>query len=156
MAKAKQQNPFGQNPFGDAFKAFGDFKTPNFNTDAFDFNSFVSAQRKNLEAASAANQALLAGAQELARRQAEILQGNVQSVLHLVKEVIAAGGNPEVSAQEQSKFARDLVESGLNDARELAEIASKSGNDAYKVINERIAAFMSEIADTSNTKKDSK
>lgn len=153
MAQAKQQQPFG-----DAFKAFGDFKFPNINNDTFDINSLVTAQRKNLEALSQANQALLAGAQEVARRQAQIVQDNVQAVLHLVKEVIASGGNPEVSTQEQTKFAREFVESGLNDARELAEIASKSGNDAYKVLNERIAQFMSEIADTASsvTKKDHK
>lgn len=129
-------------PFADAFKAFGEFRVPSF-----DFNGFFNAQRNNLEAISAANQVVTEGLQAVARRQAEIAQANTQKALQLVKDVITNGNNPEANAAKQAEFARNLIESSLSNARELAEIASKSSIQAFDVVNKRVAEGLSEIAE---------
>lgn len=137
MAKAKQ----AANPFADAFKSFGEFKP------TVDFNSFLSAQKRNAEAFAEAGQVLAEGFQAVARRQAEIAQAYAKNSLQLTKELFSSAGNPEANTAKQAEFAKEAVETGLSNARELVELASKSGIEAFDLINRRIAESISEAAD---------
>lgn len=137
MAKAKQ----AANPFADAFKSLGDFKP------TADFNTFFAAQKRNAEAFAAASQILAAGFQAVARRQAEIAQANAKNSLQLAKELFSSAGNPEASTAKQAEFAKEAVEASLSNTRELVELASKSGIEAFDLINKRIAESISEATD---------
>lgn len=143
MAKTQQN----ANPFADAFKSLGDFK-PNF-----DFNAFLSTQKKNAEAFAAAGQVLTAGFQAVARRQAEIAQATAKNSLQLTKELFASAANPEASTAKQTEFAKEVVESGLSNTRELVELASKSSIEAFDLINKRVAESISEFSDAADAKK---
>ena len=91
--------------YNEAFKVFGDFKTP-----AFDFNSLFEVHRRNFEALTAANQVVSEGVQAIARRQAEAFRTNVDSALSASKE-FTASGTPEVNVEKQAALTSSLSQS---------------------------------------------
>lgn len=134
------------NAFTDAFKGFSEFKLPNV-----DFNSFFSLSRRNIEAFTAANQAMSEGVQAVVRRQAEITQRSVEDALALVREVYSSK-SPEASASKQAQFVQKSLEEAVSNARELIELASKSGAEASEVLSKRFNQAISEITEiTSKT-----
>lgn len=126
------------NPFADMFK------------NNFDFNQVFSTQRRNVEAVTAANQAVLEGAQAISRRQAEVFRANVENVMKVSKEVMTSAGTPEVSVSRQSDLARALFENTLSNLREVTETATKSGFEAFDVLNKRVAESLEEIGEASS------
>lgn len=125
--------------YNEAFKIFGDFKTP-----AFDFNSLFEVQRRNIEALTAANQVVAEGAQAIARRQAEVLRTNVDEVLNASK-TMASGGAPEINVEKQATLSKALFEKSLSNAREVSEMVSKSSFEAFDLLNKRAAESFDEI-----------
>ena len=143
-----------QNPFADAMKFWSDFKAPQMpSMPAFDVNSVVSFNRRNAEAASAASQALAESAQAIARRQAELARAHVEKVLKTTKDMLT-GGSPEVNTSKQVELAKTFFENSLSNLREVSELATKSGFEAFDVINRRAAEGLDEI--TSVASKPSK
>lgn len=124
------------NPFAELFK------------NSFDFNQVFSTQRRNIEAVSAANQAVVEGAQAISRRQAEVFRANVENVLKVSKEMMTTAGTPEVSVSRQADLARALFENTLSNLREVTETVTKSGFEAFDVLNKRVAESLEEIGHT--------
>src|SRR5262245_13823985 len=89
-----------------------------------DFNQLFSTQRRNIEALSAANQAVVEGAQAVSRRQAEVMRDNVESALKASKDMMT-GGSPETSMNKQADFARSFFENSLANLREMGEMITK-------------------------------
>lgn len=121
------------NAFADLFK------------NSFDFNQVFSTQRRNLEALSAANQAVVEGAQAISRRQAEVFRANVENVLKVSKEMMSNASSPEVSVTRQADLARALFENTLSNLREVTETVTKSGFEAFDVLNKRVAESLEEV-----------
>src|ERR1700733_10547022 len=110
------------NPFADMFK------------NTFDFNQIFSTQRRNIEALSAANQAVVEGAQAISRRQAEVIREHVEESLKASKDLLTSG-TPETNMNKQADFAKGIFESTLSNLREITEMATKSGFEAFDVLN---------------------
>lgn len=125
--------------YKEAFKIFGDFKTP-----AFDFNSLFDVQRRNIEAFTAANQVVAEGAQAVARRQAEVVRNNVDSVLSASKDAVA-GGTPEFNVEKQAALAKNIFELSLSNAREVSEMVSKYSFEAFDLLNKRATQTFEEL-----------
>jgi phasin family protein len=121
------------NAFSDMFK------------NAFDFNQLFSTQRRNIEALSAANQAVVEGAQAISRRQAEVIRSNVEDALKASKDILTTG-TPETNLTKQSDFAKSIFENTLTNLREITEMATKSGFEAFDVLNRRAAETLEEIS----------
>src|SRR5690606_11260562 len=85
--------------YSEFFKAFSDFSVPGV-----DFNHLFSLQRRNLEALSAANQVVAESVQAISRRQAELLQSQVERFLQTAREVLSSG-SPEAGASRQADLA---------------------------------------------------
>ena len=121
---------------------------------SFDFNQFFSTQRRNIEALSAANQAIVEGAQAISRRQAEVIRDNVESVLKASKDLMT-GGSPEQSVTKNADLAKSIFENSLSHLREITETATKSSFEAFDVLRERTAARLEEFgkATTATTAK---
>lgn len=136
-----------QNTFQDAFKVFTDFKAP-----VYDFNQLFSFGRRNVEAFTAANQAVAEGAQAVARRQAEILKSNTEEAIQLFRDVYSSK-NPEASASKQAEFAKQAFETSLSNLREMFEMVSKSNVEAAEVITKRVSEIMNETNKAANNKK---
>ena len=123
----------------DLTKLLGDVKIPGFDMDAI-----MAAQRKNIEALTAANRAAVEGMQAVAQRQAEILSqamGEVSSIAQQLSTV----GNPQEMTTKQTELARKAFEQALANMRELAEMVSKSNTEAFAIINKRVTESLQEL-----------
>lgn len=113
------------------------FKLPGLNLPAV-----MEARRKDIEALAEANRIALAGAQDLALKQREILQKAVQQLQALVLERKAEEAQAPVQIG-------DLVGKALQDTfgnmRDLAELARKSQTEAFDVVSARVQQNIEEL-----------
>lgn len=128
--------------FGPA--AFAKFSEP-FKMPAFNGQDLIEAQRKNFEAINAANRIALEGVQALARRQAEILQETVEETNKAMRKASGVS-KPEEALVRQTELLKDAFAHGVANARELAEMGSKSQGEAFETLNKRFAEGLDEIA----------
>ncbi|CDI03724.1 Granule-associated protein (Phasin) [Candidatus Competibacter denitrificans Run_A_D11] len=135
-------NPFANVDLGkfDMTKLFSDVKIPGF-----DMKAAMDAQRKNIEALNAANQAAVQGMQAVAQRQAEILSQAVSEISTIAQQLASASNNPQELTSKQAEVARKAFEQALANARELAEIVSKSNTEAFAIINKRVSESLQEL-----------
>jgi len=111
---------------------------------ALDFNQLFASQRRNIEALSEANQVVVEGAQAITRRQAEVMRDNVENILKASRDLFT-GGTPETNLTKQAEIAKDMFEKTFTHLREISEMATKSGFEAFDVLNRRAAETMEEI-----------
>lgn len=143
-------NPF--NPFAamdlskfdlskfDMTKMLGDVKIPGF-----DMQAIMDAQRKNIEALTAANQTAVQGMQAVAQRQAEILSQSMNEVSSIAQQLASSASNPQEMTAKQAELVRKAFEQALANARELAEMVSKSNTEAFAIINKRVTESLQEL-----------
>ena len=105
--------------------------------------AMMEARRKDIEAVAEANRIALAGAQDLALKQREILQQAVRGIQALVLERKAEDGG-----QAPAQFG-DFVHKALQDTfgnmRDLAELARKSQTEAFDVVSGRMQRNIEEL-----------
>ena len=124
----------------DMTKMLGDVKIPGF-----DMEAIMGAQRKNIEALTAANQAAVQGMQAVAQRQAEILSQAMNEVSSIAQQLAGSASNPQEMTTKQAELARKGFEQALSNMRELAEMVSKSNTDAFAIINKRVTESLQEL-----------
>jgi phasin family protein len=132
MAKTEKSET-STNGFFDVTKAFGDFRLPGLDVEAI-----VATQRKNLEALTQANQLAVEGVRALAQRQAEIAQqafAGASALFHAWTQP----GAPEERLAKNVDVAKQALEKGLADARELSELTAKASTDVFSVIARRVS-----------------
>ena len=141
MAYTAQETFAAFNPFKDldVTKIMGDMKFP-----VVGFDTLVEAQRKNIEALTAANQAAVQGMQAVAQRQAEILSQSMNEVSSIAQQ-LAGAGNPQEMTAKQAELVRKAFEQALANMRELAEMVSKSNTEAFAIINKRVTESLQEL-----------
>jgi phasin family protein len=147
MAEINPFNPFANIDFGkfdlskfDMTKMLGDVKIPGFDMDAI-----MAAQRKNIEALTAANQAAVQGMQAVAQRQAEILSQAMNEVSSIAQQLAGSASNPQEMTTKQAELARKGFEQALANMRELAEMVSKSNTETFAIINKRVTESLQEL-----------
>lgn len=123
----------------DFTKAAGKFKMPGFDVDGL-----MAAQKKNLDALTAANKKAVEGAQTLAKRQAELLQASLDAATKAADEVTKSA-SPQDAAAKQTDLYKAAVETGLTNMRELAELVTKANADVAETINARFAESLDEL-----------
>jgi phasin family protein len=131
------------NAFNDMFK------------NKFDFSQAINTQRSNMEAISAATQVVVESAQEISRRQAEVVRNNVEGALKASKDLLTSG-TPETNMTKQADFAKTMFESTLSNLREVTEMVTKSGFEAFDLLNKQAAnnlESISKVSANSNTAK---
>ena len=140
-------NPFAAMDFSkfdlskfDMTKMLGDVKIPGF-----DMQAIMDAQRKNIEALTAANQTAVQGMQAVAQRQAEILSQSMNEVSSIAQQLASSASNPQEMTAKQAELVRKAFEQALANARELAEMVSKSNTEAFAIINKRVTESLQEL-----------
>ena len=126
------------NPFADFTKAFGEFKMP-----MFDMEAFAAMQQKNFEAVTAANQLAMDGVRAVFERQVQIAQQSVEEAQVAVKALTE--GKTKIDADEQVAAAKAAMEKASAHIRELSEMAAKSQNEVFDVLNKRMLDGMEEV-----------
>jgi phasin family protein len=138
---SNDNNPFSGFDFSkfDVQKMLGDFKIPGV-----DMQSLMSAQEKNIAALKQANQHAAEGLQALAKRQMEMMQQVMQGAASAAQQVAASSG-PKEAAAKQAEVAKAAFEQAVANMREMAELVSKSSNQAFEVITQRAAEGLEEL-----------
>jgi phasin family protein len=124
-------------------KMLGQYKLPGV-----DMDSVVASQKKNVEALVAANRTAVEGFQAVAKRQAEILQETMSELTKAVQNLGKSAGSPKELVANQADLAKSIFEKSLANMRELAEMVTKSQNEATQHINARISATLDELKQT--------
>lgn len=125
--------------FGEYGKLFGNGKMPTFDVDAM-----IAAQRKNIEAITAANQVAFEGVQSIAKRQIEIARKATEELSQVAKEMTAAG-TPEDKMARHAALAKDAFETAVANLRELTGIAQKANTQAVDLISKRVVENLEEV-----------
>ncbi|MBX6366579.1 MAG: phasin family protein [Rhodospirillales bacterium] len=129
------------NNFFDMTRVMADFRVPTLDVDAM-----VASQRKTIEALTQANQVAVEGVQAVARRQVEMARQTIEDLTGLFRE-IAQPGTPEEKLAKQAEAAKNALEKGVANARELAELVAKANTEAFNVLNKRVAEGLDEVRD---------
>jgi phasin family protein len=132
---AKTNTPFET----DITKMMAGFQLP-----VIDVQQWMTISQKNIEAMTAANQVAVEGMQAMMRRQAEIVKESIEEASSLVTEITAAG-TPEDKMVRQVELLKQAYEQALSNAKELAELAAKSNEEAAEIITGRVAGSLDEI-----------
>ena len=132
-----------KNPFLDidVTKMIGELKLPGV-----DLEKVASAQRKNVEALTSANQLATEGFQAIARRQAEIMRQTIEEAGKSMRDLMEHSA-PEDRMVKQTELAKAAFETALSNMRELAEMVAKANSEAFDVINRRVAESLDELKD---------
>ena len=111
---------------------------------SIDVKSLVDSQKKNIEAVTNANRAVVEGLQAVAKRQAEILQETMNEASKAI-DILSKAGSPQEVAATQADLAKDAFERALANMRELADMVAAANQNAADTINARISASLDEI-----------
>ena len=128
------------NPFDfDVTKLLADFRFR-----PFDVEAVWAAQRRNIEALSQANQAAVAGAHALARRNIELTRETFEGLSALMRD-LAQPVSAEDRIAKNTEYAKQMLEKSINHSREMATIAAKAGTDAAEILQRRASEGLDEI-----------
>jgi phasin family protein len=119
-------------PVFDFTKLLQQYKIPGV-----DFAALLEREKRNIEALTKANRIAFEGWHALAQRQSEILQETMAQTF--------AAARQDGSAKKPADLARQGFEKALDNMRELAEIATKSQNEAFEVVRKRIGENVEEM-----------
>ncbi|NQU62352.1 MAG: TIGR01841 family phasin [Rhodospirillales bacterium] len=137
---AKLMAQFDPANIAEEFAKFADkYKVPGLDTAAI-----ADAQKRNVEALTAANKAAAEGMQALATRQGEILNQTLETAKKAMDK-LGKAATPEDAATKQAEYAKDVFKTALATSQELSEMAVKSNTEALKAITTRIAEGLGEI-----------
>lgn len=124
-------------PTFDPAAVFPQFELPNI-------DAVTAAQRRNLEAVTAASKVAADGFKALTTRQFEFARGAVDAYVAAVRDVMSAG-DPQAGSARQAEYAKAAFETSVAGTRELTEIAVKANAEAFDVLNRRVADGLDEI-----------
>jgi phasin family protein len=130
---------FGIKP-DDVMKMFAEFRLPHF----ADLEGLAQAQRRNLEALSAANRIALEGAQAVARRHMEIVQSAMTEMTDAMRSM-SGTDTPQDRAARQAELLKAGYERAVANMKEIADLIQKSNGEALGLLNKRFAEAMDEI-----------
>ncbi len=129
-----------KNPFDfDVTRIMAEFKVPGVDVEAV-----MTAQRRNIEALTSANQLAIEGMQAVARRQAEILRQTMEEMTRGTQSLLEQGP-PEERLAKQTDLVKVAFEKALSNMRELAEMVAKANTEAANIISRRVAESLDEM-----------
>jgi len=133
--KGEQNTGGSDNPFG-----FPDFSQmlEQMQMPGVDLSRMAEDARKNMEAVQEANQAVAAGWQNLAEKQAEMFR----EAMERWQSSMTPPSGDDASMEKQAEHAREGFERALENMRELAEIASESQSKAFEIMRVRFEENM--------------
>ncbi|MBP5858813.1 TIGR01841 family phasin [Marivibrio halodurans] len=143
-----KNNPFldpEKNPFlsADVSKMFGGYGAP-------ELKELMDSQRKNFEALAAANKTAVEGFQAVFTRQGEILKQVMDEANATIQEAQAKGGKLDPDAAKNIDQIKDALEQAVTNMRELSEMVSKSQQEAFNILNQRVGEQLDELKKSVN------
>jgi phasin family protein len=133
------QFPFFENEF---VKAMTQFRVPSV-----DVEMMITAQRKNVEAFTAANRLAIEGIQAVMRRQLEIFRQTVEESSRTLKDM-ATTSQPNERMSKQVEMLRAAYDHALSNMNELTDMLHKSNAEAAELIRTRVSDALAEVKKT--------
>lgn len=130
---------FDPSKFMDLSKLMSDYRLPGMDVEAM-----LAAQRRNVEALTAANQLAVEGVQAVLRRQGEILRQSLEEASSMMSELMAAG-TPEDKVAKQAELVKGAFEKAIANMKEMAEMVAKSNSEAAEVLSNRVKESIEEV-----------
>jgi phasin family protein len=121
-------------------RLFADMKMPGMGG----METFLAAQRRNMEVLSAANRVALEGAQAVAKRHMEIMQQTMAEMTESMRD-LASPESPQVKAAKQADMLKVAYERAVSHIRELADLIQKSNGEAIEMLNKRFSEALDEV-----------
>ena len=118
---------------------FGAAKLPGVDSDAV-----LAAQQKNVDALIEANQVVIAGYQDLYKRQVALFEAAVAET----KDKLAGFQGQPLTADQATRNVEALkaaFEKAAADAKELAELVQKTNTDAFEIVKVRFEEAVAEF-----------
>lgn len=135
-------NPFFESDFGkmmDMSRIMGEFKIPAFNMEAC-----LSACRRNVEVATAVNQATIETMQAVIRRQAEWMRQGFEETTSMMNAVMNSP-SPEEKVMRQAEASRAAMEKCMANMRDISETISRCQSQAMETVSTRMAESVEEL-----------
>jgi phasin family protein len=110
----------------------------------FDWTALLAAHRCNVEAINAANRVVWEGAQEVARRNLEIMRQTIDAFSERVRTM----GTPECPADRavrQTETAIKTYEDAVANLRELGDVIQQTNTEAMEVLSRRCTEVANEV-----------
>ncbi len=128
--------PFFENEF---VKAMTQFRVPSV-----DVEMMITAQRKNVEAFTAANRLAIEGIQAVMRRQLEIFRQTVEESARTLRDM-ATTSEPNERLTKQVEMLRTAYDQALGNMNELTDMLHKSNAEAADLIRTRVSDALGEV-----------
>ena len=109
-----------------------------------DAETLIEVQKKNIEAAVAANKAVLAGYQEIVKRQAELAEKALVEARETLAQIKDKPLSPETVSANAEAVTKGF-EQALSAATELTSIAHKANIEAFEIARKRFAEALDEF-----------
>ncbi|MCW3476021.1 TIGR01841 family phasin [Rhodovastum sp. RN2-1] len=121
-------------------KMFAELKFPAMP----DMEALLTAQKRNMEAMSAANRIALEGAQAVAKRHMEIMQQTMTELTETMS-ALASADAPQVKAAKHAELLKRSYEHAVANTRELSDLIQRANGEALNTLNKRFAEAMDEV-----------
>jgi phasin family protein len=125
--------------FADFTKMAADFKAP------MNMEPLMAAQRRNIEAFTAVNQAAYESMQSLARRQMDMVRQGMEEMTSMMSSMMSSPASPEEKVLRQAEASKAAVEKCIANARDVAETFSKCNTQAMEVVANRLSEGLEEL-----------
>lgn len=140
QAMGRQMMEKGMAGMAEFSKLFSEMKMPGM----MGMETFLAAQRRNMEVLSAANRVALEGAQAVAKRHMEIMQQTMAEMTESMRE-LASPESPQVKAARQAEMLKSAYERAVANIRELADLIQRSNGEAVEMLNKRFTEALDEV-----------
>jgi phasin family protein len=131
----------GKSPFDfDLTEMFARMKIPFMP----DMEALFAAQRRNIEALTAANRAAMEGAQAVARRNLEIMQQTMADLSESVR-AMASPDEPGARVAKQAELVKTAYEHAAANMKELGEMIQHANAEAMEVLHKRFTEAVEEV-----------
>ena len=128
-------------PDFDFAKMFSEMKLPAMMPG---MEQVMNLYRRNMEALSEANRVALEGAQAVARRHMEIMQGTMAEFTEQMRTV-SPGDSPQARASKQAELLKRAYEKAVANLRELGDLVQRANTEAIETLNRRFSEALDEV-----------
>jgi phasin family protein len=120
-----------------------------------DMEALLTAQRRNMEAMSAAHRIALEGAQAVAKRHMEIMQQTMAEMTETMR-ALSSTEAPQAKAAKQAELLKRAYERAVSNTKELSDLIARSNGEAISTLNKRFTEAMDEAKELMIQAKDIK
>ncbi|MBB4210431.1 phasin family protein [Rhodothalassium salexigens DSM 2132] len=128
-----------------------DFFSDMFKT-TMDMDKMIEAQRKNVEALVEAQRVAFEGYKTAMERQVALMKEAMNEYSNMTGDLFS-GKTPEANASKQAELAQNAFRNAFENSREIAEITTKTNQDAFAVLQKRFTEGVEEMKSATTAAK---